>query len=70
VLFDLLLDIAASDFTPQQLGISGGPGIQLELQQVLEEIQKNTAASAVAPSSSNRVWSLPNRLMMLQRREE
>jgi hypothetical protein len=56
VLFDMLLDIAADEFEPQQSEMSDGPDIQLEIWHVLEKMQQDTeAASAVAPSKSHRV---------------
>jgi hypothetical protein len=67
----MLLNIAASQFMPQQPDTSDGPDIQFEKMQAFEKMQKETeAASAIAPSGSNSVLSLPNRLTMLQRREE
>ncbi|KAI8942663.1 hypothetical protein NX059_000714 [Plenodomus lindquistii] len=53
ILLDMLLDITAGDYTPHQRKIADGAGIQLEILQALEALQKeNESASAATPSKS------------------
>lgn len=54
ILLDMLLDIAAGDFTPHQRKITDGSGIQLEILQALEVMQKDTESASAATPSKHR----------------